>query len=158
MHQAICQGNKNGKCPLDSGYLKQHRNKINELCHFSVRTLGNVLAILCQPHTASSFMETGSKEMPPHEWHMSKSTTKHDAWAFHRSQPVFPPGLNTFNFPMNPRHNVRQKDLNLNPDPFYLKPRAPQKSHLCSKNTSSWDLPGSPVAKTLQSQKQGAWV
>lgn len=95
MHQAICQGNENGKCPLDSGYLKQHWNKINELCHFSVRTLGNVLAILCQPHTGSSFMETGSKEMPPREWYVSKSTTKHDAWVFHRLQPVFPPGLNT---------------------------------------------------------------
>ena len=60
-----------------------------------------------------------------------------------------------FNFLINPRHNVRQKDLNLNPGPFYLKSRAPQKAHLCSKNTNSWGLPGSPVAKTLQSQTRG---
>lgn len=71
MHQAICQGNENGKCPLDSSYLKQHRNKINELGHFSVRTLGQVLAVLCQPHIGPSLMEIGSKEMPPREWYVS---------------------------------------------------------------------------------------
>ena len=60
-----------------------------------------------------------------------------------------------FNFLINPRQNVRQKDLNLNPGPFHLKRRAPQKAHLCSKNTNSWGLPGSPVAKTLQSQSGG---